>query len=92
LVVAVKISNGKIATFVFTNSIKESLRLADPLPDSPPPASAGNGSNSSRIRGSNASTSDTVAARTHLGGPKLANAAFTVFREQPTTRGRRRHM
>jgi hypothetical protein len=25
-------------------------------------------------------------ARSYLGGPSLANAAFTVFREQPTTR------
>jgi hypothetical protein len=41
----------------------------------------GNGRNSSRIRGSNASTSDPVAARTYLGSPKLATAAFTVFGE-----------
>ena len=52
----------------------------------------GNGRNSSRIRGSNASTSDPVAARTYLGGPKLATAAFTVFGEHPTTRGCRRHV
>jgi hypothetical protein len=52
----------------------------------------GNGRNSSRIRGSNASTSDPAAARTYLGGPKLATAAFTVFREHPTTRGCRRHV
>jgi hypothetical protein len=52
----------------------------------------GNVRNSSRIRGSNASASDPVAARTYLGGPKLATAAFTVFREHPTTRGCRRHV
>jgi hypothetical protein len=52
----------------------------------------GNGRNSSRIRGSNASTSDPAAARTYLGGPKLATPAFTVFREHPTTRGCRRQV
>lgn len=75
-----------------TNSIKESLRLADPLHDSPPPASAENGRNGSRSRGSNPSTSNPVAARTYLGRPKLATAAFTVFGEQPTTRCCRRHV
>ena len=44
----------KIATFVFTNSIKESLRLADPLRDSPSPASA-----------ETAATAPGSAARTH---------------------------
>jgi hypothetical protein len=33
---------------------------------------------------SNPSTSDPVAARRYLGAPKLATAAFTVFREHPT--------
>ena len=42
--------------------------------------------NNSRIRGSNPSTRDPAGARSYLGGPSLANAAFTVFREQPTTR------
>ena len=53
-VVAVKISNGKIATFVFTNSIEESLRPADPLRESPSPASA-----------ETAATAPGAAARTH---------------------------
>ena len=44
----------------------------------------GNGCNSCLIRGWYASTSDPVAARTHL-GPKLATAAFIVFGEHPTT-------
>ena len=47
---------------------------------------AGNACNSSRIRGSNPSTRDTAGARSYLGGPSLANAAFTVFREQPISR------
>src|SRR5215208_3402302 len=42
--------------------------------------------NNSRIRGSNPSTRDPAGVRSYLGGPSLANAAFTVFREQPTTR------
>jgi hypothetical protein len=42
--------------------------------------------NNSRIRGSNPSTRDPAGARSYLGGPSLANAAFTVFREQPITR------
>jgi len=92
LVVAVKISNGKIATLVVTNSIKESLRLGDPLSDSPSPASAETARTSSRIGGSKASTSDPVAARRYLVGPKLATAAFTVFGEHPTTLSCRRHM
>jgi hypothetical protein len=41
---------------------------------------------------SNPSTSEPVAARTYLGGPKLATTAFTVCGEHPTTRGCRRHM
>jgi hypothetical protein len=76
VVVAVKISNGKIATFVFTNSIKESLRLADPLRDSPSPASAGT---AATAPGSAARTHP-VAARTHLGGPKLATARLHPVR------------
>ena len=46
----------------------------------------GNARSSSRIRGSYSSTSNPAGARSYLGGPSLANAAFTVFREQPTTR------
>jgi hypothetical protein len=42
--------------------------------------------NSSRIRGSNTSTRDPAGVRSYLGGPSLANAAFTVFREHPITR------
>src|SRR5215217_7273831 len=42
--------------------------------------------NNSRIRGSNPSTRDPAGVRSYLGGPSLANAAFTVFREQPITR------
>jgi hypothetical protein len=53
-----------------------------------PSGISGNGRHSSRIRGSKASISDLVAARRYLGGPKLATA-FTVFGEQPTTRGLR---
>src|SRR5215218_2817668 len=41
--------------------------------------------NNSRIRGSNPSTRDPAGVRSYLGGPSLANAAFTVFREQPIT-------
>ena len=52
----------------------------------------GNGRNSSRSRASNASTSDPVAARRYVGGPKLATVAFTVFGEHPTTPGCRRHV
>ena len=90
-VAAVKISNGKIAMFVFTNSIKESQRLADPLRGSPSPASAekaatGPGSALEPIH------QRPVAARTYLGGPKLATAAFTMFGGHPTTRGCRRHV
>jgi hypothetical protein len=48
--------------------------------------SRGNARSSSRIRGSYASTKDPVGARTYLGGPSLANADFTVFREQPISR------
>jgi len=46
----------------------------------------GNARSSSRIRGSYSSTSDPAGSRSYIGGPSLANAAFTVFREQPTTR------
>jgi hypothetical protein len=46
----------------------------------------GTACNSSRIRGSNPSTRDPAGARSYLGGPSLASAAFTVFREQPITR------
>jgi hypothetical protein len=41
---------------------------------------------SSRIRGSNASATDPRGGRWYLGGPSLASAAFTVFREIPSTR------
>jgi hypothetical protein len=44
----------------------------------------GNADNNSPTRGSYPSTSDPD--RTYLGGPSLANAAFTVFREQPINR------
>ena len=40
----------------------------------------------SRIRGSNSSTLEPAGFRTYFGGPSQANAAFTVFREQPITR------
>ena len=70
-----------------TGSIKESATASRSAPRFAVAGIRGNGRNSSRIRGSNASTSDPVAARTYLGGPKLATAAFTVFCEQPTTRG-----
>src|SRR5215218_10884156 len=46
----------------------------------------GNALSNSRIRGSKASTSDAEGARSYFGGPSLANAAFTVFREQPISR------
>jgi hypothetical protein len=46
----------------------------------------GNAWSNSRIRGSNPSTTEPDDCRSYLGGPQLANAAFTVFREQPTTR------
>jgi hypothetical protein len=46
----------------------------------------GNAASSSRIRRSKASTSDPDRARSYLGGTSLANAAFTVFREQPISR------
>jgi len=52
----------------------------------------GNGRNSSRIRASNASTSDPVAVRRYLGGLNLASAACIVFGEHPTTPGCRRHV
>jgi hypothetical protein len=39
--------------------------------------------NSSRIRGSTASTSDPAGARSYLGGPSDRNAARTVFFEIP---------
>jgi hypothetical protein len=43
----------------------------------------GNACNSSRIRGSNSSTTDPAGLRRYAGGPSLLNAAFTVFLEQP---------
>jgi len=46
----------------------------------------GNACNNSRIRGSNASTTDPTGARQYRGGPPLANARFTVFRATPSTR------
>ena len=46
----------------------------------------GTARSSSRIRGSNPSTTDPIGRRTYLGGPSLASAAFTVFREMPSTR------
>src|SRR4030095_14027559 len=46
----------------------------------------GNAVNSSRLRRSYASANDPHGARSYLGGPWLASAAFTVFREQPTSR------
>src|SRR5215218_6955460 len=46
----------------------------------------GNAASNSRIRGSYPSTSEPDRARSYFGGPSLANAAFTVFREQPINR------
>jgi len=46
----------------------------------------GNAFNNSRIRGSNPSTTDPTGRRQYLGGPSLANAAFTVFLATPSTR------
>jgi hypothetical protein len=46
----------------------------------------GNACNNSRIRGSYPSTTDPAGAREYRGGPSLAKARFTVFREIPTTR------
>jgi hypothetical protein len=91
LVVAVKISNGKIATFVFTNSIKESLRLAVPLRDSPSPASAETAATAAGSAARTYPPATLLPAGTYLGGPKLAGGAFIVFGEHPTTRGCRRH-
>jgi len=42
--------------------------------------------NSSRTRGSNASTTDPIGRRTYRGGASLTNAALTVFREIPRNR------
>jgi hypothetical protein len=41
---------------------------------------------SSRIRGSNPSTTDPAGARSYRGGLSLRSAAFTVFLEIPNTR------
>jgi hypothetical protein len=46
----------------------------------------GYAANNSRIRGSNASATDPTDRRTYRGGPSLANAERTVFREIPKTR------
>jgi hypothetical protein len=46
----------------------------------------GHACSSSRIRGSTASTTDPLDWRRYAGGPSAANAFFTVFFEQPTTR------
>jgi hypothetical protein len=46
----------------------------------------GYAANNSRIRGSNASATDPNGRRTYRGGPALASAKRTVFREIPKTR------
>jgi len=46
----------------------------------------GNAVSNSRIRRSKGSASDPDRTRSYLGGSSLANAAFTVFREQPISR------
>ena len=46
----------------------------------------GYAASNSRIRGSNTSATDPADRRTYRGGPPLASAAFTVFREIPSTR------
>src|SRR6266516_3908504 len=46
----------------------------------------GNAASSSRIGGSNPSATDPRGGRWYFGGPSLASAAFTVFREIPSTR------
>jgi len=46
----------------------------------------GTARSSSRIHGSNPSTTDPTGRRTYLGGPSLASAAFTVFLATPSTR------
>ena len=68
-----------------TTQRAEPIRPADPLSDHRRRI-VGTAFSSSRIRGSNTSTRDPAGVRSYLGGPSLANAAFTVFREQPITR------
>jgi hypothetical protein len=53
---------------------------------SPSPASPGMPPSNSRIRGSNPWATDPAGTRSYLGGPELANAAFTVFLEIPNSR------
>jgi hypothetical protein len=46
----------------------------------------GNAFSSSRVAGSNPSTIDPGLGRSYFGGPSLATAARTVFRDTPITR------
>jgi hypothetical protein len=81
-----------IVILALTNSIKESLRLADPLRESPSPASAETGRNKSRIRGSNASTSNPGCSPDAPRRPKAGHRRLHRVRRISDYTGCRRHV